>query len=863
MSKTTCRACLWLALVLWCTGATAQDDDFDFLFGDEAESTESAESDSQAQSAPARDDDTPSEPADSNDAQTDTTAPAGDAQPVDTIPVAQPERQPADTGPERRTIEEIVVTAQKTEQSLSDVPVSVTALQGNFIVDNAIGNLVEASTYVPNVRVEATSPTSPQVFIRGFGTNTFNPSFEPSVGLVQDEVFFARGSYFTQSMFDLERIEVLRGPQGTLFGKNTIAGVFNIVTRKAPATGTEANLSYLRNNFNDQRLEAGLGTALGNGLGVRVAILEDHKDGRLYNSLLNRFEDASKQSAQRLRLDFDNDGALRGGLIAQRSETKVNFWPRQLYEIDQDTFDYLSSFDPQIEGDPLNFQTSYNIPGFMNIDSHTVSGNAAHDFGPLLGLDGLEGTLIAATSELDVNQFQDLDTSPADLINLFGDLENYKQHSMELRFTGGGDAPFGWGVASQFVAGVYALRADYAIITGIEAGEDLASYALTNDGQRLASGGALPGLPFGGIPAGELAAALGPLTGAALGQDRYTFDFFQRNDTLALFGQLTWDITNTWTVTPGLRFNHERKSIDSTAFSSCPGKSAGQPCFTALLVNGEDYEVLGLKREETNLSPKLSVMFRPTDELNVFATFARGFKSGGANAISFSGEDLEFEPEIARSFELGIKSKWFGRSLNLNATAFRMEFDDLQVLAFNGVFFDVANAGSAYSQGLETDALWLTPYRPLTINASLGYLDARYSEYPNAPAPVSEGLNEQQDLAGKPLAFAPNWQGTLTATLEYTLGGLPVNLNLNARYQDAQFTDTDLDPNSQVPAHTIYSASLRIATPNERWNLTIGGKNLTDKRVLNQGLDTALFPGVFLANQQPGRSAYATFGLKF
>ena len=862
------RILLAAALLTLATGAPAQDDDFDFLFGDdevEEEQTPASESETQSESesessndseAAANESDASATPASSEESE--------EPEQLDTIPVEQTEPQTAGNAPDgRRVIEEIVVTAQKTEQSLSDVPVSVTALQGNFIVDNAIGNLVEASTYVPNVRVEATSPTSPQVFIRGFGTNTFNPSFEPSVGLVQDEVFFARGSYFTQSMFDLERIEVLRGPQGTLFGKNTIAGVFNIVTRKAPAEGAESNVSVLRNNFDDQRIEAGLGTALTDGVGVRLSLLEDNKAGRLFNSLLNRFEDEADQSAQRLRIDFDNDGPLNWGLIGQRSETQVNFWPRQLYNIDQDTFDYLSNFDPQIESDPLNFQTSYNIRGFMNIDSYTVSGKAVYDIGPVLGLDGLEGTAVVATSEIDVNQFQDLDTSPADLINLFGDLENYTQDSLELRFSGGGGAPFGLGTGSEFVGGVYILQSEYAIITGIEAGEDLASYAATNDGQQLASGGALPGLPGGGVPAGVIGDIAAIPAGAILEGDRYTFDFFQRNETLALFGQMTWSINEQWSVTPGLRYNAEKKTVDSAGFSSCQGKEAGQPCITAQLVNGQDYDFRGIVREETNVSPKVSVGFSPADGLNFFATAARGFKSGGVNSISFTGEDLEYEPETATSFELGVKSKLFGRSLNLNATAFRMDFDDLQVLAFNGFFFDVSNAASAYSQGIETDLLWLTPYRPLTVNASLGYLDAQYNEYGNAPAPISEGLNEQQDLAGRTLAFAPNWQATLTTTFEYTLLSIPTKLNINARYQDEQFTDTDLDPNTLVPPHTIYSASLRMASPDERWNLTIGGKNLTDKRVLNQGLDTALFPGVFLANQQPGRSGYVSFGLQW
>lgn len=838
--------------------AAAQDDELDFLFGDAIE------------------DESPSEPSDTeaseeaegqnSDAGSDKAAEDPDAaSELETIPVAPTTAARESTRPPRRTIEEIVVTAQKTEQSLSDVPVSVTALQGDFIQNNAVGDLTEASTYVPNVRVESTSPTSPQVFIRGFGTNTFNPSFEPSVGLVQDDVFFARGSYFTESMFDLARIEVLRGPQGTLFGKNTIAGVFNIVTRGAPASGAEANLRYTRNEFGNERVEGGVGGRFGDALGVRLAMLEDHREGRLHNTLLNRLEDRSRKSAQRLRLDYFTDAGLELGLTAQRTETKVNFWPRQLYQLDADTAGYLANFDPQIEGNPYDFQTSFDIPGVMNIDSWTVSGTAAKDLGPVLGLEALDTTLVLASSRMGITQFQDLDTSPADLIRLFGDAENYTQHSVEWRFTGLGAAPFGWGQGSEFVAGLYALQADYRIDTGIEAGEDLASYAASDAGLTLISSGAISGIPFAGAgtASGALGPLLGPLTAGVVDRDRYTFDFTQRTRTYAVFGQLTWDLNAHWSITPGLRLNHERKSIDSIGRSSCRSKPVTQQCLVQLIVGANDYQFNGLKRDETNLSPKLSVLYRFDRDVSLFATWARGYKSGGANAISFTGEDLEYGEETATSVELGIKSHWFGRTLSLNATAYRMDFDDLQVLAFNGVFFDVTNAGSAYSTGVELDSQWLTPYQPLSINTSVGFLEARYKAYANAPAPVDQGLDARQDLAGKTLAFAPRWSATLSPTLEYPLGGLNLTLGLNARHQGDQYTDTDLDPATRVEAHTIYSARVGLGSAASNWTVNLGCKNITDERVLNQALDTALFPGVFLANQQPGRTLYASLNLQW
>src|SRR3546814_11281 len=160
-------------------------------------------------------------------------ATADAAAPLPTIPVGsdQPPPVPATaTGDDQQGLAEIIVTAQKREQSLHDVPISVTAVGSEQLRDINASDLTDVALYVPNARVDTADQGSPQVFIRGFGTNTFNPSFESSVGFVEDEIFYGRGAYFTEATFDVDRVEILRGPQGTLFGKNTVAGLYNVIT---------------------------------------------------------------------------------------------------------------------------------------------------------------------------------------------------------------------------------------------------------------------------------------------------------------------------------------------------------------------------------------------------------------------------------------------------------------------------------------------------------------------------------------------------------------------------------------------------------------------------------------------------------
>ncbi len=755
---------------------------------------------------------------------------------------------------QKRVLEEVVVTAQKTQQSAQDVPISISALGGDFMQENAIGDLVDVSTYVPNVRVEFTSPSSPQVFIRGFGTNSFNPSFEPAVGLVQDEIFYGRPSYFSESMYDLERVEVLRGPQGTLFGKNTIAGVFNVSSHPVPnSEGSEGKLSYRQEKYCEERIEAGIGIRLSPEFGLRFSAMNWQRDGRLTNTKLNREEDDRDQQALRLKLLWSPSENSDVELIAQTSDTNVNFWPRQLMNLDQDTYDYLVNFDPDIEDDPYNFQTSFNEEGslFQGSDSAVLRIN--HDFGEALGLNHLTTTVVIGASWLDVEQYQDLDVSPADLLTL-DEVDDYSQHSVEWRFSGLSDSLFGLGGSVEFIAGLFYFESDFHIIADVIVGDDIASYAQTRDAQQLLTGNSnAPGNPL----SGPIGGSLPQLTDSVHETDYYRFDYLQNTVATALFTQMSWDITDKWVLTPGLRLNHETKRSTPTGTSVCTNKPV-PPCVTSALIGANDYAPGEIERSETNLSPKLSLSYFLDDAVSFYGSISQGFKSGGVNAISFTGEELEFEPEEARSVELGLRSQWLDNTLKFNATLYRMDFDDLQVLAFNGLLFDVTNAAAAFSQGLETELQWLTPYTPLAIDASVGYLDAEYKDYPGGPAPISDGIGAQQDLAGETLAFAPNVTATLTPSLEYVWGNLLFKASLSVKHQGEHYTDTDLDENTRIPATTTFSGFLSLRSETQGWNLSVGGKNLTDERTLNQVIDTAMFPGTYNPSQNPGRSVFAS-----
>lgn len=851
----TTSALLLLAATAAGAQQAASDDGLDFLF--ESEPAPEVQTDSSPEIIPEAD----AAPAPDMGAESGSQFDDIETIPVESQEPATPQAKPK---PATAQLEEIVVTAQKRQQSLQDVPLSVTAMDGDFIKDINAADLAEVSNYVPNVRVDADDLGSPQIFIRGFGTNAFNPSFESSVALVQDEIYYGRPGYFTESMFDVERVEVLRGPQGTLFGKNSIAGVFNVTTRSATDL-LEGDARYTYGDNNAHRFEGGIGGPLGDWGAARVSALYRTTDGELYNDFLNRDEQSLTQKAARLKLSFYPTSTITTDLLVQASDTEAPFWPFQLYRLDDDTRNYLESFDENIEDDPYDFKTSFDTEGYIEKGSESVGLNTKWDIGDLGGLHDSALVLVLGGSKFNIDQLNELDVSPADISRLDSH-EDHEQFTAELRFSAQADSLFGLGQAVDFVGGAFYYQSKYTLLARIIAGADLGSYAITPDALQLitGAGGAggvlgtigLPGLPI-----------LGDILAPIIGEDYFQFDYDQDVTSTALFGQMTWYLSDHWAITPGIRFNREEKKVDSYGSQHCRTAALGI-CIMPLLLGANDYEQPGLNREETDVSPKFVLQYFGDSGVNLYASYARGYKSGGFNSLSYTGEDLEFKPEKAVTYELGLKAELFSRTLRFNATIYQTEFDDLQVLAFNGLFFDVSNAASATSRGLEADFQWLTPWSPLTLTGSLGLLDASYDDYMDAPAPIRDAdgniqIGAEQDLSGERIAFAPEASGTFTPTLDFPLFGLAGRLAADVVYQGEQYTDTDLDPETRVGGNTKYSARFSLSNEARTWAVTLGCNNITDKRVLNQVTDASFFPGTYFAQQAAGRQLYAAVEVRY
>ena len=770
------------------------------------------------------------------------------------LPAEAPPPPPAapEAGDDGMALQTVVVTARRREERALDVPISLAVLDGSALNEAGLTLPTDIQERVPALVVTATNTRLTQYTIRGLGSTSMNDGMESSVGLFLDGVYLGRQGLSMFDLVDLDRVEVLRGPQGTLFGKNTVAGLYNVITA-GPTDTLSGNLRLSTGEYNEQRLEGGVGTMFNDWIGARIAVLAQSGDGELYHQYPNRDEDKMRQKAGRLKVRLLPVEDVTMDLSLQRSTTDINFWPYELFALDTGTRNYLEKFDPNIEDDPTDFRTSFDQPGFINKNSATESLKTDWAMGDLGAIHDAHTVLIGAYSNLSINQLNDLDVSPADLLRLYN-YEDYGQTSAELRFSGRTDSFFGLGQSVDFVAGGFFFESNYKLRAQVRVGDDIGSYLLTQDAWQLITGNmnALPGniatLPI-----------LGDLLAGVIGDDAYQFDYRQKLKSGALYAQMTWNISEHWALTPGIRFNEERKDVDSAGTAQC---RTAPTCVTPTLLGANDYSLHNLKRDEKDWSPKVALQYIFDPNLNVYASYARGYKSGGYNSLSYTGEDLAFKPEKAGTAEVGLKGRFFERTLNANLALYHTKLDNLQVLAFHGATTNVGNA-SATSQGVEGDFQWLTPWRLLTINGSVGYIDATYDEYPDAPAPISAGINATQDLKGKRLAFTPKTTGTLTPSLTLPFGNYVMRLSADAIWQGDQYTDTDLDPNTHVGGYMEYAARISLGSIDDLWTLTVGGSNLGDKRVLNQSTDAVLFPGSYYAQQAAGRQYYAALSLNW
>ncbi len=793
-------------LGLSCSQAIAQsdDDDLDALFG-------ASDSQPQATASPTP---PPREP----------TSITLDEEPA-------PSARPAQRG---RVLEEIIVTAQKREQNLTDVPISVSALSGEKLRDAGIENLSDLSEYAPNFKL-VEGGLVPLIYMRGVGSGS-NQGFEMSVGLYNDGIHLGRPHLTLAAFLDVERIEVLKGPQSILFGKNAIAGAMN-VTSAQPGDSFDASLnaSWFE-PFRDRELSGFATGPLSDTLNARVALRWRDEGGYVYNRGQERNDPQLEELAGRGTVQWTPSEQAQFTLKFEHSGRDAT---GRTYQIVDNGI--LTASQNHQAG--LNDMRETNEDEFMELVNDSLTLNSRID----LGEHTLE--LVSGFTTYDQIDAFDGDSSDVDTIFLIGQ-EDYSQFSQEIRWISPAGDRF------DFIAGAFYQQAEQEF-------NEFGDLKVRTGTLEFV---ALPGELI------DILAQAGPANTVVVISADLDRLFTVDSRSSSLFAQGTWHFARDWRLTAGARYVHETKEGYRKLDAYRPGTQQEIDPVTAAALAQLKIEAHTLtgQRESNSLLPSINLQHDLNDEVMLYGYWSRGAKSGGYDARNNNaqdgptggGENFEYQDEIADAAELGSKIRFASGTAELNLALYRVEYEDMQVSVFDGVAgFTVTNAGSALVQGMEADGRWLLGDH-LMLSGALAYLDFEWQSYVDGPCYFGAPNASDEgtcDLSGRENQQTPKWSGSLSAAYTNQFNnGLHWGLTLDANFRSEHYISGDLDPRGLQNGFTKYNLRLSLEAADRRWGIALMGKNLSDELTTGIGAPAPLDTGSYMATSERRR----TYGLE-
>lgn len=750
---------------------------------------------------------------------------------------------------QERVIEEVMVTATKRQQTLQEVPVAVTVTSGETIERARILDIIDLQSVVPSLRVpQFQSSTQVNFLIRGFGNGANNPGIEPSVGVFIDGVYRSRSAAQLADLTNIERIEVLRGPQSTLFGKNASAGVISVVT-KGPEFEWRGNVEVTAGNYGALQTK-----------GYVTGPLSETAAFSLGGSY-NEREGYSDNLALGTEVNDRDRWSLNGQFLFEPSDTMQFRFSVDHSEIDEvcctaanlvsgPTAALIPVLGGQLDNEnPFSYDIYQNYDPRETVENGGISLHADFEF------DNFSITSITAYRELDrKNLSEDVDYSSADLIaphdNIFSNFETFTQ---EIRISSNGEGSVHW------LGGLYYFDEAIEQEGGILFGERFAGYA------DLLAGAGVPGtLPFVeglfGFPPGTFQE---PGTGAV---ETATQD----DEAYSLFGTVDWDVTERMVLTVGFNYTNDKKEVslsqvNTDVFSklALPAPLAGLAAFQFLpellaypnaAENGES--------DDSNTDYTLRVAYEIGDNMNAYASWATGFKSTSWNlsrdsrpttaelaGVIAAGEPVpnnlttgtrSAAPEEAEVFEIGLKGQY--ETFSFAVTAFDQTLDDFQTNAFTGTGFSLTNAGETNVKGLEIETTYFAT-DSLTLTFAGTFLDPVYESYP---------LSTSGDLSGEKVNGIAEESISVSGNWEWDYEGYTGFIRADYQYEsEVQILDS---PTATATLETVGGStrksnllSASIGVSRGDYELILWGRNLTD----NEFLITA-FPSVAQAGSFSG-----------
>ncbi|MGQ0502656.1 MAG: TonB-dependent receptor [Panacagrimonas sp.] len=715
-----------------------------------------------------------------------------------------------------QNVDEIIVTARRREENLQNVPLPVSVVGGEFAADTGSFNVNRLKELVPTLQFYSSNPRNSAINIRGLGApyGLTNDGIEPGVGFYVDGVFFARPAAATLDFIDVQQIEVLRGPQGTLYGKNTTAGAINITTRR-PSFTPETQVEQSFGNYGFVQSKISTSGPVTEKLAARLSFSGTQRDGFLYNE---RTEDDLN--------DLNNLG-VRGQLLYATSDD-LEFLlsadytrqrPEGYAQVVAGVAPTLRSPDRQYAA--IAADLGYAPPSFDAFDRRTDTdtawrsrqdlGGAALTANWTTGLGKL--TSITAWRYWDWQPSNDRDFIGLPVTTISAAPSKQAQWTQELRFAGDITPSL------NYVVGAFLFRQklDSAPFHTQEQGSAAARFLLSPSSPGWDTPGLLDGY------------------GQRLKVNLDT-------DTAAVFGQLEWSITEKLRLLPGLRFNYDKKKVDyeGTVYGGLQTDDAALIALQRSVLAPQAYQA---DVDDTNVSGQLTLAYAVNDRINTFATYAKSYKSvglnnGGVPRGADGNPDLDaatVDPEDVNHFELGLKTQpWDGATANL--TVFNTEIKDFQAQVIDASIGTLrgylANAEKVRVRGVEFDGSARLGDH-FSLYASLAYTDGEYVSFKNAPPPLEQtGGPGVVDISGSELPGISKWAGSLGG--EFFFGGSLLGRDGN------YFTAVDASGRSSfsssatasdylyVPGYTLLNGRLGFRASND-WDFFIWGRNLTDK----------------------------------
>jgi iron complex outermembrane receptor protein len=703
-----------------------------------------------------------------------------------------------------QVLEEVMVTAQKKSAAVNDVPVTMTALGGGDIKNLRLTDAMDVSAFTTNIDIKGTlGGTNPAITIRGVGLNDFNANNNPTVGVYVDEVFLVSAGMLNFSTYDMERIEVLKGPQGTLYGRNTNGGALNYFTTR-PDFEPSGYITATAGNYELFEAEGAYGDAINDKWAYRISgKWSDQGDNYVDNELGGDFN-GSDMGSGRLALRYMGDRLSFDTSITGGSQN-VGFQPFK-------NRGFLDPSDPALgpcptaaSGNPTqDFSCTSVLLGvdqtFLNVDVETFPNQEFDEATYADNIDtpdtetdsvfwvGRFDYELSDTATLtSITSYADVDREYAD--SVFGSLQGYhyfdaaredeiNQFTQELRYSLMTEK-------IEWTAGVF-----YSY-------DEIKSSNLTNASDTLAT--------------------------------LYAIGYDQETTAAAAFSQVEYALNDVWSVEVGIRYSWEERDYtggttdlnpwDQSVILYLPPEEGGfglPPSFTGPLplTAGTEFDF-----DDDDVSGRLGLNYRPNDDWLVYGNISTGFKSGIVfSDITFAPEEMgPLDPEDILAYELGFKGTMASGSLQWNGAIFYYDYDDIQTQVPTALGLTFTNADQADITGGEMDVNWL-PLDSLSIRAGISYLDTEFDD---------------PGLDGNELPNAPELQYNAIVRYDMEVGdGMNLAFQADMKYSDEMYKEATNNPLAQTDDYTLVNGRISLAGDNDTWELSLWGKNLTDEDYL-------------------------------